>query len=85
MNFTLVDNTLNIIHFLHKATNVFNFLITLKCIISLLQNDKTLFNGKIDSIQDIEENIWVPKLGVKGKIDVSVKVRPRNNFFDGNN
>lgn len=33
------------------------------------------FDGQIDSIQDIEENIWVPKLGLKGKVDVSVNVR----------
>lgn len=33
------------------------------------------FDGRIDSIQDIEENIWVPKLGLKGKVDVSANVR----------
>lgn len=33
------------------------------------------FSGMIESIQDIEENIWVPRLGLKGKIDVSVEVR----------
>lgn len=32
------------------------------------------WRGKIDSILDIEENIWCPELGIKGKIDVSVKV-----------
>lgn len=31
--------------------------------------------GIIDSIQDIEENIWMPRLGLKGKIDVTVKVK----------
>ncbi|XP_055319976.1 DNA replication ATP-dependent helicase/nuclease DNA2 isoform X1 [Sitodiplosis mosellana] len=38
------------------------------------------FDGTIESIQDIEENIWVPRLGLKGKVDVSVNVkcRPRN-------
>lgn len=38
------------------------------------------FTGTIDSIEDIEENIWAPRLGLKGKVDVSVKVnyRPRN-------
>lgn len=40
------------------------------------QNDVN-FCGHIDSIQDIEENIWVPKLGLKGKVDVSVHIRPR--------
>lgn len=33
------------------------------------------FKGVIDSIEDIEENIWVPRLGLKGKIDATVKVR----------
>lgn len=31
------------------------------------------FTGKIDEICDIEENIWLPKFGLKGKIDVSVR------------
>ncbi|XP_045595912.2 DNA replication ATP-dependent helicase/nuclease DNA2 [Procambarus clarkii] len=31
------------------------------------------WNGKIVEIQDIEENIWSPKYGVKGKIDLTVK------------
>lgn len=39
------------------------------------------YDGKIAVIQDIEENVWCPNLGLKGKIDVSVKVHPRNNFF----
>lgn len=33
------------------------------------------FTGTIDSIEDIEENIWVPRLGLKGKIDVTVTVK----------
>ncbi|XP_046738978.1 DNA replication ATP-dependent helicase/nuclease DNA2 [Diprion similis] len=32
------------------------------------------FNGKINVIRDIEENLWVPQLGVKGKVDVTVEV-----------
>lgn len=38
------------------------------------------FDGTIETIQDIEENIWVPRLGLKGKVDVSVNVkcRPKN-------
>lgn len=39
------------------------------------------YDGKIGVIQDIEENVWCPNLGLKGKIDVSVKVHPRNNFY----
>lgn len=33
-----------------------------------------LFNEKIDEIKDIEENLWIPELGLKGKVDVSVKI-----------
>ncbi|XP_015518231.1 DNA replication ATP-dependent helicase/nuclease DNA2 isoform X1 [Neodiprion lecontei] len=32
------------------------------------------FNGKINVIRDIEESLWVPQLGVKGKVDVTVEV-----------
>ncbi|CAD6207928.1 GSCOCG00003186001-RA-CDS [Cotesia congregata] len=38
------------------------------------QNDKE-FNGIIECIRDVEENVWLPSLGVKGKIDVTVDVR----------
>ncbi|XP_042230821.1 uncharacterized protein LOC121872220 [Homarus americanus] len=31
------------------------------------------WNGEIVKIQDIEENMWSPKFGVKGKIDLTVK------------
>lgn len=34
---------------------------------------KNDWTGKIQSIEDIEENIWCPDLGLKGKVDVSVK------------
>lgn len=44
--------------------------------------EKDRFCDRIDCIADIEENIWVPQLGLKGKVDVSVKVRRRNNFFN---
>lgn len=40
------------------------------------------FSGVIDEIEDIEENIWCPQMGLKGKIDVSVRVRKRNKFSD---
>ncbi|EDW02974.1 DNA replication ATP-dependent helicase/nuclease DNA2 [Drosophila grimshawi] len=33
------------------------------------------FAGRIEQIQDIEENLWVPQMGLKGKVDVSVRVR----------
>lgn len=34
-----------------------------------------MYRGRIDEINDIEENLWVPRLGLKGKVDVSVRVR----------
>ncbi|XP_034933639.1 DNA replication ATP-dependent helicase/nuclease DNA2 isoform X2 [Chelonus insularis] len=32
------------------------------------------FQGKIECIRDIEEDVWLPSLGVKGKVDVTVEV-----------
>jgi len=32
------------------------------------------WKGKVETIQDIEENIWSPRLGIKGKIDLTVNV-----------
>lgn len=37
-----------------------------------LKRIKDNWQGNISSISDIEENIWCPQLGFKGKIDVSV-------------
>ncbi|XP_017012986.2 DNA replication ATP-dependent helicase/nuclease DNA2 [Drosophila takahashii] len=34
-----------------------------------------VYRGRIAEIRDIEENLWVPQLGLKGKVDVSVRVR----------
>ncbi|RLU18862.1 hypothetical protein DMN91_009220 [Ooceraea biroi] len=36
---------------------------------------KDNFQGSICNIQDIEENIYVPKLGIKGRIDVTAEVK----------
>lgn len=36
------------------------------------------FVGRISKIQDIEENVWCPRLGLKGKIDITVKAHPSN-------
>lgn len=36
------------------------------------KNDDS-YQGSIECVQDIEENIWMPKFGLKGKIDVTVK------------
>ncbi|XP_028132105.2 DNA replication ATP-dependent helicase/nuclease DNA2 [Diabrotica virgifera virgifera] len=35
---------------------------------------KDNWKGRIDDIEDVEENIWCPELGIKGKIDVTVQV-----------
>ncbi|KAI4477910.1 hypothetical protein M0804_012390 [Polistes exclamans] len=40
-----------------------------------ISNDKNNFQGKISEVQDIEENIWLPKLGLKGKIDITAEVK----------
>lgn len=37
-------------------------------------NSTEMWNGRINSISDIEENMWSPWLGIKGKIDFTVKV-----------
>lgn len=39
-----------------------------------ISNLKNNFQGSINSIQDIEENIYIPKLGIKGRIDVTAQV-----------
>ena len=35
------------------------------------------WKGRIDSVCDIEENMWSPWLGIKGKVDLTVKVMDR--------
>ena len=35
------------------------------------------WRGKITEISDIEENFWSPRLGLKGKIDLTVKTEGR--------
>lgn len=37
--------------------------------------DKRTWPGEIISIQDIEENLWVPQFGVKGKVDITVRTK----------
>lgn len=32
------------------------------------------FKGKIERIREIEENVWLPSLGIRGKMDVTVDV-----------
>ena len=31
--------------------------------------------GKVEAIRDIEENIWSPRLGIKGKVDLTIQVQ----------
>ena len=33
---------------------------------------------KIDTLRDIEENVWEPRLGLKGKVDVTAKCTVKN-------
>jgi hypothetical protein len=44
-------------------------------------NSVTMWDGQIDSVCDIEENMWSPWLGVKGKVDFTVKVVNSLFFF----
>lgn len=39
------------------------------------------FEYKIDSIGDIEDSVWVPQLGLKGRVDATVKIRGVNSTF----
>ena len=38
------------------------------------KSSTTMWDGQIDSVCDIEENMWSPWLGVKGKVDFTLKV-----------
>ncbi|XP_031846544.2 DNA replication helicase/nuclease 2 isoform X2 [Nomia melanderi] len=44
-----------------------------------ISSRKDNFKGKITHIYDIEENIWLPKLGMKGKVDATVEVSLNSN------
>ena len=35
------------------------------------------WDGRVTELKDIEENYWSPRLGVKGKIDLTVEVKCR--------
>uniref|UniRef100_A0A0N4ZNV0 DNA replication ATP-dependent helicase/nuclease n=1 Tax=Parastrongyloides trichosuri TaxID=131310 RepID=A0A0N4ZNV0_PARTI len=41
---------------------------------NVYNRDENLF---IDSVVDIEENIWLPEIGLKGKIDVTLKLKDK--------
>ena len=34
--------------------------------------------GNVESVMDIEENIWSPRLGIKGKVDITAEVKLHN-------
>ncbi|KOX72024.1 DNA2-like helicase [Melipona quadrifasciata] len=40
-----------------------------------INNMKYNFRGRITHIHDIEESIWQPKLGIKGKVDITAEVK----------
>ena len=41
--------------------------------------------GKVDEIRDIEENIWSPRLGIKGKVDLTLHVKLQKRDKQGRN
>ena len=34
-----------------------------------------IWPGRVEAIMDIEENIWSPRLGIKGKVDLTIQVK----------
>ena len=38
------------------------------------QPEPSVWPGRILDVQDVEENIWSPRLGVKGKVDLTIRV-----------
>ena len=36
-----------------------------------------IWDGRVTALKDIEENYWSPRLGIKGKIDLTVEVKCR--------
>ena len=46
-----------------------------------------IWPGSVEAIKDIEENIWSPRLGIKGKVDLTIQVKLKQKdkkvqFFD---
>lgn len=37
--------------------------------------------GKIDQVVDIEDTLWMPQFGLKGKLDLTSTVRKSNNPY----
>lgn len=42
---------------------------------SVQEGAKDNYAGAIEDIEDTEENLWLPRMGLKGKIDLTVRVR----------
>lgn len=42
-----------------------------------------IWSGQVETIKDIEENIWSPRLGIKGKVDLTVQVKLQNKDVKG--
>lgn len=50
--------------------------------IPAVPSDKDDFDGRIERVLDIEENIWIPAMGLKGKVDVTASIcRKSNNMW----
>ncbi|KAM7349612.1 DNA replication helicase/nuclease 2 isoform 1-T2 [Cochliomyia hominivorax] len=73
---TKADTTLEVLHFV-RSIHQFMQQYVEENLSSSFPLQKENFQGRITEIQDIEENLWIPQLGLKGKIDVSVKIHPR--------
>ncbi|XP_066245854.1 DNA replication ATP-dependent helicase/nuclease DNA2 [Euwallacea similis] len=59
------------LNYVPKVADFVNVYVSQKNNVKVYKNDN--WKGTINAIEDIEENIWCPDLGVKGKVDVSVK------------
>ena len=64
------------VSFIHKENSLFaisNLFMTEFSFIFVCRVKSENWRGDITKIVDIEENIWCTKLGIKGKIDVSLE------------
>ena len=59
-----------------QFTPLSNFVLIIKAIIFLIHFQ--LWPGTVEAVKDIEENIWSPRLGIKGKVDITVQVKLHN-------
>lgn len=73
---TRADTSLEVMHFVRSIHQFMQQYVDERQA-STFPIEKDSFQGRITEITDIEENLWIPQLGVKGKIDVSVKIHPR--------